>query len=270
MKAVALGGCLSASLPLSLSLCLTLAAVPAQAAFTELYKQDFERPTGFVNDAGDVNIFRTVNQLYSGQPAGFTFAQTHTVETLLVGGSTAWGTGFQDPQGVAGRHALGLLSSVENDYLGLAFDVGSSGYLNFRLDVSSIDLDRWGGPFVAAGGQAPVFRISLFDNPGGAAGIGSGTALSWADVTGTANPLKNTFDWTNVVVPLSTAGHTNGNVILRIDLLTGGYAAMDNFVVAASDTPGEVPPIPEPATVALILGGLAALAAHARLRRPRR
>ena len=53
-------------------------------------------------------------------------------------------------------------------------------------------------------------------------------------------------------VPLSTAGNTNGNVILRIDLLSGGYAAMDNFVVAASDTPVEVPPIPEPATVALM------------------
>ena len=66
-----------------------------------------------------------------------------------------------------------------------AANVGSSGYLNFRLDVSSIDLDRWGGPFVAAGGQAPVFRISLFDNPGGAAGIGSGTALSWADAAST-------------------------------------------------------------------------------------
>lgn len=270
MNAAALGRGPSLYRRVLLPLCLTATTLPAQAAYTELYRQDFEHPTGFVNDAGDVNIHRTVNDLYSGQPAGFTFAQTHTVETLLVGGSTAWGTGFQDPQGVAGRYALGLLSHAQDDFLGLAFNVGSSAFLNFRLDIASIDLDSWGGPFVAPGGEAPVFRISLFDNPGGAAGIGSGTVLSWANVTGTANPLKNTFDWTNVVVPLSTAGHTNGNVILRIDLLTGGYAAMDNFVVAASDTPGEVPPIPEPATVALMLGGLATLAAHARLRRPLR
>lgn len=256
------------TLALGASLLLSVAAVPAHAAFVELYKQDFENPTGFFNDGGDVNIFRTVNQLYGGQPAGFTFAQAFTVETLRVGGSQAWGTGFLDPQGVAGNHVISMLSSAEDDQLALAFNVGDADYLNFRLDIASIDLDTWGGPFVASGGEAPVFRIALLDNPGGATGLGGGTPLSQAVVTGTANPLKNTFDWTNVVVPLSTAGHTNGNVILRIDLLSGGYAAMDNFVVAASDTPGEVPPIPEPGTVALMLGGLAVLGAtRARQRR---
>jgi hypothetical protein len=46
-------------------------------------------------------------------------------------------------------------------------------------------------------------------------------------------------------------------VILRIDLLQGGYAAMDNFRVAASDQRGDVP---EPANLALGGAALAALA----------
>ena len=33
---------------------------------------------------------------------------------------------------------------------------------------------------------------------------------------------------------LDAAGNTNGNVILQIDLLVGGYAAMGNFRIAAS------------------------------------
>lgn len=106
-----------------LTLVLTLLASDLHAS-TVLYVQTFENPTGFVNDGGDVNINRTVNQLYGNQPPGFTFAQTYTVETLLVGGSQAWGTGLLDPQGIAGRYALGMLSNVQDDLLGLSFDIG--------------------------------------------------------------------------------------------------------------------------------------------------
>ena len=55
-----------------------LAGGAAHAQVT-LYTQDFEHPVNFVNDGGDVNIFRTVNDLYSNQPAGFQFAQAFTV-----------------------------------------------------------------------------------------------------------------------------------------------------------------------------------------------
>lgn len=125
-----------------------------------LYDQNFESPAGFVNDGGDVNIFRTVNQLYGNQPAGFTFAQNFTVETLLITGTQAFGTGYSDPAGTGGNYALGLLSSAENDLLGLSFNVGANQFLNFRLNISSIDLSVFGGPFVPATGAAPVFEFT--------------------------------------------------------------------------------------------------------------
>lgn len=228
-------------------------------ATTILYNQNFENPTGFVNDGGDVNINRTVNQLYGGQPAGFQFAQNFTVETLLVGGSQAWGTGFLDPQGKAGNYVLGMLSDVQDDRLGLAFDVGNFKFLNFQLDISSIDLDRWNGPFIPVGGLAPTFRLSLYDNPSGNNGLGSGNLLDSIDITGLASPQKNTFDWSNHTVALDATGNTNGNVILRIDLLSGGYAAMDNFIIAASDISGDVGGgtlVPEPSSIALLSLGI--------------
>jgi hypothetical protein len=245
----------------ALALALSLPLLPVTAlAQTVLYMQDFEHPTGFVNDGGDFNIFRPVNQLYGNQPPGFLFAQDFTVETLHIGGSQAFGVGYHDPQHVGGSYVLGMLSNVQNDRLGLAFNVGAFDFLNFRLDISSIDLDRQGGPFVPPG-AVPTFRITLYDNPSGAPAPAGSPELSFVDVTGTPGPNRYTFDWTNVVVGLSTAGNTNGNVILTLDLLGGGYAAMDNFVVAASDVAGQVPPIglaaPEPATVGLLGAGLA-------------
>lgn len=252
--------------PAKLALCIATAiavlaaTAPALAVPTVLYQQSFENPVNFVNDGGDVNIFRTINQLYSNQPPGFVFTQVFTVETLLVGGTQAWNTGFLDPQARAGRYVAGMLSDAQNDLLGLAFNVGANRYLNVQLDISSIDLDRYGGPFVPTGGLAPVFRLSLFDNPGGGAGIGTGTALSFIDVTGLVGPDKNTFNFSNHVAALDALGNSNGNVILRVDLLRGGYAAFDNLSIVADVDPGTTAPVPEPGSLVLVAAALALLA----------
>ncbi len=230
-----------------------------------LYTQNFESPNGFINNGKDVTG-QSVNSLYANQPAGFTFSQTFTVETLRVGNGLAYGVGYQDPQATAGNYVLGMLSSAQDDWLGLAFDVGGFDFLNFQFDLSSIDLDCCGGPFVPPG-VVPTARISLYDNPSGGAGLGSGTALDSVVVTGLAGPNKFTFNWSNHIVGLNAANSSNGKVILRIDLLTGGYGALDNFSIAASNTQGEPPPvgIPEPGTMALAALALAAAAtAHRR------
>ncbi len=219
-----------------------------------LYTQDFENPNGFVNDGGDINIFRSINQLYGSQPVGFVFSQSFTTETLLVGGTQAFGRGYVDPDGRAGKYVVGQLSDVQNDLLGLAFNVGAFKFLNVSMDISGIDLDRFGGPFVPASGFAPAFRFSLFDNPSGAPGIGGGTLLDRFDATAPFNPLKNSFLWTKVLNGLDASKSVNGNVILQIDVLSGGYAAFDNIVVSADDV--NIGVVPEPSTMVIFMAAL--------------
>jgi hypothetical protein len=100
--------------------------------------------------------------------------------------------------------------------------------------------------------------------------IGGGTVLATANATGLVAPNKFTFNWSEVTVALNAVGSTNGNVILQVDLLSGGYAAMDNFRIAASDVSGDVgqPPssVPEPATLLLLGAGLLGIGAARRRR----
>lgn len=247
---------------------LALAFMPAaaMAASVTLYQQDFEAPAGFVNSSFDVSQV-SVNTLYGNQPPGFQFAQLNTVETLLVTGSLAFGTGYSDPDGRAGNYVLGMLSSAQEDRLGLSFNIGARQFLNFRIDISSIDLTSLGAPFVPPGGAAPTFRFSLFDNPTGTLGIGGGTPLSFQDATALFNPSKSSFLWTTVNTGLSAAGNSNGNVTLQIDLLSGGYAAFDNIIITADDVGAGVPGVPEPASWAMLIAGFGLVGAVMRRRR---
>ncbi len=232
-----------------------LSLVGASHAATVLYTQNFEAPDlpSFNAFAGPDASYSSVNSIYNNQPAGFSFAQRYTVETLRVGGNQAWGgAGFIDSQGVAGQYVIGMLSHANDDLLGLSFNVGAYRFLNFQLDISSIDLNFWGGPFVASGGQAPTFHLSLWDNPTGAVGLGGGTLLASANITGNLSSAANRFNWTNHIVGLDATGNTNGNVTLVIDELVGGYAALDNFRIVASDVQGDVGRVPEPASLSLL------------------
>lgn len=241
----------------------TFAFAGASQATTVLYTQDFENPNlvAFNAFSGPDASASSVNSIFTNQPPGFSFAQQFTVETLRVGGNQAWGgAGFVDPQNKAGQYVISMLSDAQNDLLGLSFNIGAYQFFNFQLDISSIDLNFWGGPFVPSGGLAPSFRLSLYDNPTGAVGLTTPTLLDSAVITGALSASPNVFNWTNHIVGLDAAGNTNGNVTLVIDELSGGYAALDNFRIVASDTQGNVGgQVPEPASLALLGLGLAGL-----------
>lgn len=236
---------------LSLSLVLAVLLANIAGAATVLYVQDFENPTGFVNDRGDVNLYNSVNMLYGNQPSGFTFAQQFSIETLLITGTRAFGHGYSDPAGIGGNYCLGMLADLNSDLLGLAFNVGNKQFLNLKIDISSIDLSVFGGPFVF-NNAIPRFEFTLFDNPSGVVGLTGPTTLDVKQVSGVSS-ARDVFVWTEAIVPLDASGNTNGNVILRIDLLSGGYAAFDNMRIAAADIPGDLgTTVPEPSS--LIIG----------------
>jgi hypothetical protein len=241
---------------------------PALAASVTLYDQDFESPNvPFVNGFGssyDDLSQQQVNDLYGGQPAGFSFAQRFTVETMLLTGSEAnGGSGYNDTTGKGENYAVGMLCCVQDDRLGLSFDVGGFDFFNFKIDVSSVALyQNGGGPQFTSASDVPIFRFTLYDNPTGATGLfGNSTVLDTGDLTGVASALDELV-WTTDTFAFDTTGSTNGNVTLSVDLIQGGYAVFDNWLITASDDAGGgLDVVPLPASLPLLLGGLAALAA---------
>lgn len=223
------------------TLAVLLLVGPAQGAEL-LYFQDFEQPAAYANDGGDVNIRRLVNDNYGDQPPGFRFAQQYTVETLNVTGharggrGAAFGSGYRDPDGWGGNFAIGMLATAQDDRLGLVFDLAGYRHLNITLDVSSIDVSQWGGPYVPAGAE-PEFALTLFAATSGSPATHSARQLDRQTIRGTASP-GDTFVWTSHKVSLDATGAQGGWVILQLDLLEGGYAAFDNLRIIASDDAG--------------------------------
>lgn len=240
-----------------LLLSLAMAATTASAGTVVLYDQDFEAPVNFVS--GSVSGYKdvsqqSVNALYGGQQ-GLTFAQANTVETAFLTGQAAFGSGYKNA-GIGGNYAIGMLSNVQNDLLGMSFnfDLGTNDFFNLAIDVSSLGLDGPGGPFTNAI-SVPEFQFTLFSGSGGN-GLGAGSILGQYNLIGTASPI-DTLDWTQGLFSFDASGDNDGNVTLQIDLLSGGYAVMDNILITSSDTPSVS--VPEPSTIALLGLGLLGL-----------
>lgn len=238
-----------------LLLSLSMVTTSASAGVITLYDQDFESPTNYINGFGsgykDLSQ-QQVNDLYGGQQ-GLMFAQAYTVETAFLSGNEAFGTGYKDASGIGGNYAIGMLSDVQNDLLGMSFsfNLGTNDFFNLALDVSSLGLDGVGGPFTD-GTVAPEFQFTLFSESGGN-GLGAGSVLGQHSLTGTASSI-DTLDWTRGLFSFDASSDLDGNVTLQIDLLSGGYAVLDNILITSSDTP--TVSVPEPSVFALLGLGL--------------
>lgn len=242
-------------------------AAPAAHAASVLYSQDFEQPNGYVNDGGDVNIVRSVGQLY-GTPT-VQIDQAYSVETLRITGSDAFGHGYSDPSGKGGNYAVSMLSSNQEDHLYFALNTGGYRYLNVSMDVSSIDVSVFGGP-VGSTGQVPALGLTVWDNPTGQiiSAYGNGIWLDYVEASGVASTAPDVFEWTrlNFTLDLSkNGGSVNNTVLLDMDLIAGGYAALDNLRFVASDRAGDMA-VPEPGSLALVGVGAVGLGLRRRQR----
>jgi hypothetical protein len=213
----------------ALGLCLSGAGVAssAHAQTVILYQNDFESPNvPLTVDCGNSLDGRGINLLYG--TADFQFAQQETVEAVFLDDNAD----LYKNAGDHGKYALGMLSTVRDDKLALAFDSRGYPFINIGIDLSSIDVKGCGGPF---GVTAPRLRITLIDRPGGVL-VYDGTELDRTEVVGLMAPDAWTFRWKKEVVSLSTAGTTDGTVTVVFDLLEGGYAVFDNLSITASRT----------------------------------
>ncbi|KAI2505319.1 hypothetical protein MHU86_9119 [Fragilaria crotonensis] len=199
-----------------------------------LYSNDFESPKQAVVAEGlycPID-FAGINNIYGTDEN--TFHQTNTVEAFLVNSTWNSSVSYSDPQGRAGSYAISMLSSAEDDLLGLSFETSGKAFVNVAVDISSIDLPCAGGPFTIA---APIFRVSLLNAPFGTVPL-TGPALDFVDVTGPVGPNQWTFLWTRNSISLNATGSSSGRVSVVFDLIQSGYAALDNLIIHASNQPG--------------------------------
>lgn len=200
-----------------------------------LFGNDFSAPnqTPVGNCGPDVDI-TLVNTLWGGTGTGTggggLWAQTNTVETVLINGP---GEVYTDPDSIGGDYCLGMLSIAEDDRAALTLDSEGLPFVNLYMDISAIDLVACATPFGVA---LPTYRVMVFDSPGGVFNIWSpGTLLDEDTLYGVvpgSDPY--TFTWAAVQSALDVSASADGTITVVLDLLTSGYAAFDNIVIEAS------------------------------------
>jgi hypothetical protein len=195
-----------------------------------LYSNDFESPNRNITRTKCVNLDGTPININYGGPQG-DFSQRLTVETVIIKSDWNAQIPYEDPLGIGGNYAIGMLSTIGDDILALGFSTGRKNFINVAMDISSIDTNGGcGGPFGIA---PPLFRVSLIDDPTGTVPV-LGTVLDSALMAGEVGPNSWTFLWTRNAVSLDATRVTNDTVSIVFDLLQSGYGVLDNLQIEAS------------------------------------
>jgi len=176
-----------------------------------------------------------VNVLWGGTSIGIggnvLFAQTFTVETMLINGED---NRYVDTKGNGGNYCIGMLSTAQDDMLSLTLDSKGLTFLNISFSLSAIDLDGCG----SAGVSTPIMKIIIYDSPEGVFNFSNpGNSIGETTLTGIEpNTDKYIFNWTEVNSNVNIEESTNGNISIVFDLKQSGYAAFDNLRITATET----------------------------------
>ena len=205
----------------------------AAAQTVLLYSNDFESPNvPIVVNCGNSLDNRTINELY-GTP-DFSFQQQFTVEAVQLDDPQGL---YDNPSGLGGLYAVGMLATAQEDRLALTFDGQGRDFINVGMLLSSIDVQGCGGPF---GTDVPIVQLTLYDSPDGFSFANPGTMLDQGTITGTAAPDAFSFAWQFGVVGLDATQASTGTITVVFDLLQSGYAVFDDLSVTAADESGIV------------------------------
>lgn len=197
-----------------------------------LYENDFESPhlDPASSTCGPQLSAHPVNTLY-----GPGWLQTATVETILIHDAAGL---YTDPSGIGGNHSIAGGPSA--DLAGLTFNPGTRPYVNVAFDLASIRMTNCGLP-PGTTLVPPVMTVKACPSTTTLVTCGPSTWLDGKTVTGAlTNPSAvYEFQWARHVVPLHVAG-TGVPILIVFDFDVSLYSTIDNLVIAASTTMGDV------------------------------
>lgn len=193
---------------------------------------------GYTGPQLDLSAYKTGNYNFTFGPSAIPGGITFTRSTDTASNSGQGGVLGQGGYGLAANGSFG----GDAVYAGLD---GAQGFIRFTLN-------------------APVASFGLYVNY--APGFGDAPVIAALDQ---ANNVIESYDLA-ALAPVSTPGGFNEFQFRGISLASKSIYTLQlsgSYIIAAGAANGQTPPVPEPETYALVLGGLGVVAFAARRRK---